>query len=60
LKRSGASTLHGTTIVFGRTVDPGVINIYSHDPVTDEEHLLLADSPSTTYSVAYPTWQALR
>ena len=51
---------NGTTIVFGRTVDPGVINIYSHDPVTGEEHLLLADSPPTTYSVAYPTWQAVR
>jgi Tol biopolymer transport system component len=50
----------GTTIVFGRIVDPGIYNIYSHDPVTGEEHLLLADSPPTTYSVAYPTWQALR
>jgi Tol biopolymer transport system component len=50
----------GTTIVFGRIVDPGMFNIYSHDPVTGDEHLLLEDSPPATYSVAYPTWQALR
>lgn len=50
----------GARIVFGRIVDSGVYNIYSHDPVTGEEHLLLADSPPATWSVAYPTWQALR
>lgn len=47
----------GATIVFGRIVASGVYNIYSHDPVTGVEHLLLADSPPSTWSVAYPTWQ---
>jgi Tol biopolymer transport system component len=49
----------GTTIVFGRIVASGVFNIFSVDPVTGQEQLLLADSPPTTYSVAYPTWQPL-
>ena len=47
----------GTAVVFGGLVGPGVINIFSLDPTTRDEHLLLADSPPTTYSVAYPTWQ---
>jgi hypothetical protein len=38
---------------------PGVINIFSLDQANGEESLLLADSPPTTYSVAYPNWQPL-
>jgi Tol biopolymer transport system component len=49
----------GSTIVFGRIVAAGVYNIFAHDPVTGDERLLLADSPPTTWSVAYPTWQPL-
>jgi Tol biopolymer transport system component len=49
----------GSQIVFGRIVEPGVFNIFSLDPATGDEQLLLADSPPTTYSVAYPTWQSL-
>lgn len=49
----------GSTVVFGRIVEPGVFNIFSLDPATGDEQLLLADSPPTTYSVAYPTWQSL-
>jgi Tol biopolymer transport system component len=49
----------GSTIVFGRVVSSGVFNIFSVDPLTGQEHLLLADSPPATYSVAYPTWQPL-
>ena len=47
----------GTKVVFGRVVTSGVFNIFSIDPVTGNEELLLADSPPTTYSVAYPSWQ---
>jgi TolB protein len=49
----------GTTIVFGRVVSSGVINIFALDRATGDEQLLLADSPPDTYSVAYPTWQPL-
>jgi Tol biopolymer transport system component len=49
----------GTTIFFGRVVTSGVFNIYSVDAVTGQEQLLLRDSPPTTYSVAYPSWQPL-
>jgi TolB protein len=47
----------GNLVVFGRVVTPGVFNIFSLDPDTGEEQLLLADSPPSTYSVAYPSWQ---
>jgi len=48
----------GSVVVFGHVVASGVFNIFSHDPATGGEQLLLADSPSATYSVAYPTWQS--
>jgi Tol biopolymer transport system component len=50
----------GTAVVFGGLVTPGVINIFSLDPTTGDEQLLLADSPPATYSVAYPGWQPLK
>jgi hypothetical protein len=49
----------GTTIVFPALVQSGVFNIFSLDLATNDEQLLLADSPPTTHSVAYPTWQPL-
>ena len=49
----------GTTVVYGAQVADGVINIYATDVATGMEHLLLADAPPSTYSVAYPTWQPL-
>jgi Tol biopolymer transport system component len=49
----------GTTVVFGRIVATGVFNIFSLDPATGEEQLLLAAAPPMTFSVAYPTWQPL-
>jgi Tol biopolymer transport system component len=50
----------GTTVVFGGLVKTGVINIFSLDPATGDEQLLLADSPPATYSVAAPAWQPLK
>jgi Tol biopolymer transport system component len=50
----------GTQVVFGRIVASGVFNIFSLDPVSGQEELLLAASPPATYSVAYPTWQPVR
>jgi Tol biopolymer transport system component len=49
----------GTKIVYPALVHAGVFNIFALDIATRNEHLLLADSPPTTYSVAYPTWQPL-
>ncbi len=49
----------GTKIVYPARVKSGVFNIFSMDIATGDEQLLLADSPPTTYSVAYPTWQPL-
>lgn len=49
----------GSRVVFGRIVESGVFNIFSLDPLSGEEELLLAASPPTTFSVAYPTWQPL-
>ena len=49
----------GTKIVYPAIVQAGVFNIFSLDLATGDEQLLLTDSPPTTYSVAYPTWQPL-
>ena len=49
----------GASVVYGGVVDPGVINIFALDLTTNTERLLLAASPPTTYSVAYPSWQPL-
>ena len=49
----------GTKVVYPGLVQTGVFNIFSIDIATGNEQLLLADSPPTTYSVAYPTWQPL-
>lgn len=50
----------GSKVVYPAIVQTGVFNIFALDVASGGEQLLLADSPPTTYSVAYPTWQPTR
>jgi TolB protein len=50
----------GSTVVFGGIVDPGVYNIFSIDARTGEEQTLIKPVNPDSWSVAYPSWQAVR